>query len=777
MEVSVSAVTNTVAYDPFGRAIAATDGRGNTRHTEYNSFGQRAASIDALGNRTIYAYDQFGNLASVTDPLGNATVYEYDLRGRKTYEGGATYPVRYTYDIFGNKTTMTTYRAESVGRGDPTALQGDVTTWLYDIASGAMTNKVYADGKGPSYVYAPDGKLSQRTWARGIVTDYTYDNWGSLTNTVYSDGTPTISLSYDALGRQIEAHDAAGVTTFAYDSFGSLTNEIVIGVAGTNTIIRHWDNYGRSQGYSLVGLAAPCQPQRQSTLAYDPATGRLATMLAAGSETPFTWNYLADSDLKSSLAYPNGLTASWQYDANNQLLQVCNASPTNTISQYDYTYDAAGRRVQMTRSGSAMSENRIDAYGYNARSELISASKLGGSQSSATEYAYFYDDIGNRETSFERGTNYVYTANQLNQYIVVDDFTPQFDDDGNQTLVQTSTGIWQVQYNGENRPILWENISANSLTLSSSTPTLISMSYDSMGRRVTKNAQRFVYDGFLQIANFEQSVTNSQLTTQNLQLFIWDPTEPVATRPLVWLRVDSVAHYCHDGNKNVSEVVAENGDIAAHYGYAPFGAVTVQRGASASDNPWRFSSEYAEDDTATVYFNYRHYEMLVGRWLSRDPMDEVGGVCLYAYLRNAPNEIDVLGNIPLGELLVLSGAITRLVQDNPWVKRAGLASILLSCADCLLNIYNASQGTPKCVKTKFDQGRAFEKCVGAYKNMVGSCLTAALAGVGSAFGPWWGVGGAFAGSVISGLFSAYVPDSVFDGACPRPKIDKCCGEK
>jgi RHS repeat-associated protein len=354
----------------------------------------------------------------------------------------------------------------------------------------------------------------------------------------------------------------------------------------------------------------------------------------------------------------------------------------------------------------------------------------------------------------------------LNQYTVVDDFTPQLDDDGNQTLVKTATGVWQISYNGENRPIHWAN-----------GDMVITMSYDRMGRRVTKNAQRFVYDGFLQIANFEQSVTNSQLTTQNLQLFIWDPTEPVATRPLVWLRGDSVAHYCHDGNKNVSEVVAENGDIAAHYGYAPFGAVTVQRGASASDNPWRFSSEYAEDDTATVYFNYRHYEMLVGRWLSRDPMDEVGGVCLYAYLRNAPNEIDVLGNIPLGELLALSGAITRLVQDNPWVKRAGLAGILLSCADCLLNIYNARQGTPECVKTEFDQGRAFEKCVGAYKNMVGSCLTAALAGVGSAFGPWWGVGGAFAGSVISRLFSAYVPDSVFDGACPRPKIDKCCGEK
>jgi YD repeat-containing protein len=235
-------------------------------------------------------------------------------------------------------------------------------------ATGLVTNKVYADGKGPSYTYTPDGKIATRTWARGVVTTYTYDNSGALTNMVYSDDTPTISLAYNRAGRQIEAHDAAGVTTFLYDDFGAVTNETVIGVAGTNTIERFYDSFGRSLGYALNDV-------RQSTLAYDPAMGRLASMLANGSDTPFTWNYLAGSDLKSSLAYPNGLTASWQYDANSQLLQVKNAFPTNTISQYDYVYDAAGRRVQISRSGSAMSENRTDVYGYNERGELISAAK------------------------------------------------------------------------------------------------------------------------------------------------------------------------------------------------------------------------------------------------------------------------------------------------------------------------------------------------------------------------------------------------------------------
>ena len=641
MDVSVSAVTNTVAYDFLGRQISNTDGRGNTRHVEYNSFGQRSASIDALGNRMAYAYDQFGNLSSVTDPFGNATVYEYDLRGNKVLEYGATYPVRYTYDIFGNKTSMATFRAGFV---PDASASGDTTTWLYDIASGAMTNKVYADGNGPTYTYTPDGKPSRRIWARGIVTDYSYDNWGSLINTVYSDNTPTVSLAYDALGRQAEARDAAGVTTFLYDSFGSVTNETVIGVAGTNTIERFWDDYGRTAGYALNGI-------RQTTIGYGLGTARIETMQVHESEgstlnspTPtqnsncFVWSYLPGSDLKSSLSYPNDLTSSWQYDANSQLLQVCNAFPTNVISQYDYTYDAAGRRVACGKSGSAFAQDDTVAYAYNNRSELTNAV---AAVDSDYRYAFNFDDIGNRLASSERGTNSVYTANQLNQYTEISDsalsaspretFTPQFDDDGNQTLIKTSTGIWQVTYNGENRPVRW-----------SQGNVVITMSFDRMGRRVTKNNQRFIYDGYLQIANFDLQTSNIKLQT-----FIWDPTEPIVTRPFVWLRGDSVAYYTHDGSKNVSEAVARNGDVVAYYEYAPFGAITLMRDESTGENPWRFSCEYSDDVLGLLHFNYRHYSVNDGRWLSYDRNEDVA-LMGYLFCKNSPLEIfDYLGLLPV----------------------------------------------------------------------------------------------------------------------------------
>ena len=112
-------------------------------------------------------------------------------------------------------------------------------------------------------------------------------------------------------------------------------------------------------------------------------------------------------------------------------------------------------------------------------------------------YAYDYDNIGNRTTAQEAAeTATAYSANNLNQYTAVGEFTPTYDADGNQTLVKTSTGIRSVEYNAENRPIRFT---------SSDGSTVIECSYDYMGRRaskkVTENGRitlhhRYLYRGY-----------------------------------------------------------------------------------------------------------------------------------------------------------------------------------------------------------------------------------------------------------------------------------------
>ena len=134
------------------------------------------------------------------------------------------------------------------------------------------------------------------------------------------------------------------------------------------------------------------------------------------------------------------------------------------------------------------------------------------------------------------------------------------------------------------------------------------------------------------------------------QSFVWDPTEPVATRPLAWFGSNAPPRlYTHDGNKNVSEVVAAASgtnatvEVVAHYDYAAFGAVLAQKGGCAETNPWRFSSEYEDTELGLDYYNYRHYEPVTGRWMRRDPID---AFCLYVWCDNRPcnsSGVDVLG--------------------------------------------------------------------------------------------------------------------------------------
>ena len=454
--------------------------------------------------------------------------------------------------------------------------------------------------------------------SKTTMTTYAYDGWGNLVETAYSDDTPTVTVAYDALGRQVEAHDAAGVTTFAYDTYGANTNETVIGVAGTNFLERFTDAYGRDTGYALNGV-------RQTILGYDEHTGRLATMATGegrASSRPqeaFSWNYVEGTDLKSQLAYPNGLTASWTYDANNQLLQVRNATPTNVISQYDYTYDAAGRRIACARSGDAMSVADTIAYAYNVRGELTNAlSNVDANYA----YSYQYDDIGNRLVSCERGTNTTYAANELNQYTSIvggpAESEPEFDDDGNQTLIRTATGMWRVTYNGENRPVHWQCGNAN-----------VVMSYDCIGRRVIKDNLSFAYKGYLQISD---SAGNA---------YVWDPFENIATRPLVWKHGTTIFRYTHDGHKNVSEVLSANDECVSRYEYAPFGAVIFRNGVLMSANLWCMSSEFVDDEVGCDYYNYRHYEPITGRWLCGDILCDSEN--LYAWCKNASGGFDLLG--------------------------------------------------------------------------------------------------------------------------------------
>jgi RHS repeat-associated protein len=103
--------------------------------------------------------------------------------------------------------------------------------------------------------------------------------------------------------------------------------------------------------------------------------------------------------------------------------------------------------------------------------------------------------------------------------------------------------------------------------------------------------------------------------------------------------------YCYDGNGNVLALVnAANGAIAARYEYGPFGELIRKTGDLADINPFRFSTKYQDDETGYNYFGFRYFDSGSGRWISGDPVGEMGGLNIFAFFGNSPiGEIAFLG--------------------------------------------------------------------------------------------------------------------------------------
>ena len=79
----------------------------------------------------------------------------------------------------------------------------------------------------------------------------------------------------------------------------------------------------------------------------------------------------------------------------------------------------------------------------------------------------------------------------------------------------------------------------------------------------------------------------------------------------------------YDGNGNVSEYLAANGNIAVHFEYDPFGN-TVVNTDTANQFAYRFSTKPRDTETGFYYYGYRYYDSMTGRWPSRDPIKELG---------------------------------------------------------------------------------------------------------------------------------------------------------
>ena len=226
------------------------------------------------------------------------------------------------------------------------------------------------------------------------------------------------------------------------------------------------------------------------------------------------------------------------------------------------------------------------------------------------------------------------------------------DADGN--LV--SDGRWTYIWDGENRLVEMKRDTAE--------PTgarlRLVFEYDHQGRRIreqryTWNSNSwllasdscFLYDGWNGVAELDANASNARLRT-----YVWgtDLSGTVegagGVGGLVWVNnaqttydgqsLPTGVHFAaYDGNGNVVALVqATDGTYSARYEYGPFGEPVRVSGPLAAAQPFRFSTKWTDAESGLLYYGYRYYNAITGRWLSRDPAEERDGGGLSIFLRN-----------------------------------------------------------------------------------------------------------------------------------------------
>lgn len=670
-------ITLTYTYDDLNRVTKITYPDGTFEQVAYHPItGMKDWSQARDGGRTLYFYDQRGYLIATNEPGQRFTFWNYDNDG--------------------NLILLI----------DP---KGNRTTWEYDV-EGRLVKKTLQDGALEQYAWNTKSQLTQQTSPRGLKRILTYDTLGRVTSTAYQDSTgatafPTESLTYDVLDRVATSLDGEGTTTYSYDTAARLSS--VDGPYGSDTVSYTYDNSSRVSTITTPGSITQSftydSDKRLSTwtdvfgsgsITYSGRTSRVTGISRAGGMLTSSYSYTASSDLfkLSQIKHQTGSSVISQFDYTWNARQDI-ATWTRTLgstadrqTQWTLGHDAAHQLISATlrqvsdssivsdqrwgfdRMGNRSLEHDLvtdvrTEYSHNNTNQLVDKKtfssgqkpwmkgalnepgsvSLGGNavpvkgdnsfegqSPSRTTTVVAKDTAGNTTTeNWQLNSGSGSTADATLTYT--------HDSEGNLLGDGTSTFEWDLR---------------NRLTAIVTGTHRTEYTYDGSNRRVrvvekdsgtTTSDLRYVFNG-LSILE-ERASDNSTV----LRRFYAGGHVDIA---------DSGKRYAYttDHLGSIREVMLldgtsgdpTNATLTARYDYDLWGQRSVLDGGTAAE------TLVLHGYTGHVYHKwsglwlapYRAYSSSMGRWISRDPITERGGLNLYGYVGNCPLPlVDPLGLI------------------------------------------------------------------------------------------------------------------------------------
>ena len=363
----------------------------------YGRFQSKHTPGQDAGHSTTYSYNPDDTLQSVTDARGAVTTYSYTGNNRRlvtgvthALSGSTTLSASFSYDAAGNRSSMTTsdggsvtYSYDSLSRLTSEArqfpgLSGTFTlSYQYNLANALKQVSDVTGGTSFTYTFDTAGRVTQvdstgMGASAPLASDASYRAWGALKHADYGNGTG-VTLSYNGrmLASSYSLSGAKDPTTgqvrpegggFQYYADGRVQfasdYQSDAQTYGVQDRAYSYDHAGRLLN-ALTGTDARNFVNNVNSNVGDGPYTFAYTYDEWDNQTSRTGRYWSQDDIDNeTFAASSGRNPAWSYDSDGRLVSRNEQSPNGlTYVPARFTYDAAGRQVQMTQTTSRPNPN------------------------------------------------------------------------------------------------------------------------------------------------------------------------------------------------------------------------------------------------------------------------------------------------------------------------------------------------------------------------------------------------------------------------------------
>jgi YD repeat-containing protein len=363
---------------------------------------------DQFPHTTRYCHDGLGRLVGVTDAAANITQHTYDLLDNVTQVTQSGVLAR----IF----SYSQGRLAQACNPETSGSSGSsgCATYSYDSATGNLVSRTDAGGRATCF-----GSLSYSSGGWTCNSPFTYDGLNRPNAKYYSDGTPTVSYTYDQSGwtgalSSVALSSGGGTygTSYSYDALGRI-NASSQTAAGNSYAFPF--AYGYTLADQLIKIQYPgSQGQLGEAVDYVPDSGgRITTVKNGASGGPVYASPIAYTPAGGVATLPlgNGVTeqASWndrlqltQLNVAPPQLNAANA-PASLLTLGLFPCTSQTTSCPLGNVGNILTQaitlpglNASQTYQYDALNHLSSVAETIGSQN----WSQTYNHVGGRENRY-----------------------------------------------------------------------------------------------------------------------------------------------------------------------------------------------------------------------------------------------------------------------------------------------------------------------------------------------------------------------------------------